>query len=127
MWQDFEDSKHLADYLQMRSVEAIHMPLPLNIIFIGFRGTPSPFPKISSLTRTTPIAPLAHPALPVHGCEGDGNYGVDFKAEEMAEWFETLDHVVPHIYVPERELQCQENGMNAVEKRRGCGREMWRG
>mmetsp|Transcript_14116 Transcript_14116/g.36560 ORF Transcript_14116/g.36560 Transcript_14116/m.36560 type:complete len:1008 (+) Transcript_14116:343-3366(+) len=78
-WKEFGDSPDLATYLGLRPVESVHIPLPLNIIFVGFSG--------------------------------DGNYGVDFKAEEMADWFENLDHVVPHIYIPEAELRCQEDGL----------------
>lgn len=36
--QTYMQSFHLADYLGMHMAEAVHMPVPLNLIFIGFSG-----------------------------------------------------------------------------------------
>lgn len=36
--QNFMASRSLADYLGLRRVEALHMPVPLSIVFIGFAG-----------------------------------------------------------------------------------------
>mmetsp|Transcript_29994 Transcript_29994/g.84626 ORF Transcript_29994/g.84626 Transcript_29994/m.84626 type:complete len:1013 (+) Transcript_29994:261-3299(+) len=73
------ESYNLANYLNLRPVRALHMPIPVHIIFIGF--------------------------------EGDGNLGVQLSSEEVSQWFDHLDHLIPHSYIPESQLACREDGL----------------
>ncbi|GMH36984.1 hypothetical protein BSKO_04857 [Bryopsis sp. KO-2023] len=82
--KDFSDkgrylrSNSLAEYLGLSPVDALHLPVPVNVLLVGFRG--------------------------------DGHMKVDLPPEEVKEWFEHMDHVIPHTRVPLSEYSCKEDG-----------------
>eukprot|EP00798_Chlamydomonas_sp_ICE-L_P024546 gene24546-10156_t len=74
----FLAAENLATYLGLEKVNAVHMPMPLTFVFLGFTG--------------------------------DGNHKIDIDEEEVAAWFEGLDHILPHTRVELSELACSEDG-----------------
>ncbi|KXZ55672.1 hypothetical protein GPECTOR_2g1222 [Gonium pectorale] len=79
--QEFLASANLAEYLGLAPVESLHLPVPLNVILLGFAG--------------------------------DGNGGVNISLPELNDWFEHLDHILPHTRIDRAELTCQEDGQCA--------------
>lgn len=75
---NYTQSDNLASYLGLSRIEGVHLPIPVNVLLIGF--------------------------------DGDGNHDVEIRPEELHEWFETLDHIIPHTRVPLSELTCKEDG-----------------
>lgn len=75
----------LAEYLGLHQIHSLHLPVPLNVVLVGFAG--------------------------------DGNGGVNVSQHELNEWFQHLDHVLPHTRIDRSELTCQEDG--ACGARRG--------
>ena len=61
-------SGSLARYLGLDFVRSVHVPVPVNFVFVGF--------------------------------DGDGHLGLHLDHEDLARWFEHMDHVRPHVRVP---------------------------
>ncbi len=76
--QAFLESSDVAHFFGLSPVEAIHMPLPLSIVFVGFSG--------------------------------DGNFGVEYSADTLQQWFGHLDHLLPHSRIELADLSCAEDG-----------------
>ncbi|GFR52074.1 hypothetical protein Agub_g14597, partial [Astrephomene gubernaculifera] len=79
--KEFLASANLADYLGLRPISSLHLPVPLHVVLVGFAG--------------------------------DGNAAVNISLPELNEWFEHVDHVLPHTRVDRAELNCQEDGQCA--------------
>eukprot|EP00210_Caulerpa_lentillifera_P000043 g42.t1 len=76
--EQFLKSTDLASYLGLTPVSGLHLPVPVNVITIGFKQ--------------------------------DGYREISIKPEELQAWFETVDHILPHVRVPLSELSCKEDG-----------------
>ena len=61
-------SGSLARYLGLDVVRSVHVPVPVNFVFVGF--------------------------------DGDGHLGLHLDHDDLARWFEHMDHVRPHVRVP---------------------------
>ena len=80
----FSKADDLASYLGLSLIDGIHLPIPVNVLLIGFDdASDDPSDK--------------HP-------------GVEIRPDEIQEWFSMLDHVVPHTRVPLSEVSCKEDG-----------------
>ncbi|KAG2435642.1 hypothetical protein HXX76_006844 [Chlamydomonas incerta] len=79
--EEFLGNSTLAEYLGLHQIQSLHMPVPLNVVLVGFAG--------------------------------DGNGGVNVSQHELNEWFQHLDHVLPHTRIDRSELTCQEDGQCA--------------
>lgn len=135
--QELLGSPNLATYFGLKQVDTIHMPLPLNIILLGFQVSLTKQACTSSpqtqLLHTVAegwrpccrCCPSGKDKLGVHGpvhtqvvctglpflsMQGDGNMGLTLTTAEIQEWFAHADHVLPHARVDMAELSCAEDG-----------------
>lgn len=75
---DFLKAGNLATFLGLHSIRSVHMPIPLNFIFVGFHA--------------------------------DGHLKVNISHTELQEWFQYMDHVLPHTRLELGELTCSQDG-----------------
>jgi hypothetical protein len=113
--QEYLQAANLAAYLGLQTVDGLHMPVPLNVLFIGF--------AVSAVAQRCCAAATFFYAAGRLGAtganlaagwpvprQGDGNMQVNIPEAELAAWFEALDHVLPHTRIALSDLTCAEDG-----------------
>jgi hypothetical protein len=88
----------VAAHLGLRPVDGIHLPTPVNFIFIGFNRdghlcAPSRMRLPACMLRSAPH-PAADVCLPRSVCCHVSN--VSLSEEELRLWVDHMDHVLPH-------------------------------